>query len=134
MQSNIESIFKKFTSNTGKMDGKTFAKFAKDCGLLDKKLNPTEVDLIFAKVKGTSAIRVIGMRQFEEGISLCATKKGVSLQEIKNKVSVSQGPRFTGTKADSVKFHDDKNLYTGVYAHGGPSTIDINKGMISDIA
>ena len=29
------------------MDGKTFAKVAKDCKLLDKKLTSTDVDLIF---------------------------------------------------------------------------------------
>jgi len=41
---------------------------------------------------------------------------------------------FTGTKTDKVKFHDDKNLYTGVYAQGGPSTVDAGKGNISDIS
>ena len=39
-----------------------------------------------------------------------------------------------GTKADAVKFHDDKNLYTGVYAQGGPSTVDAGNGKISDIS
>jgi len=31
-----------------------------------------------------------------------------------------------------VQFHDDKSLYTGVYANGGPSAVD--KGKISDIS
>lgn len=44
------------------------------------------------------------------------------------------GPVFTGTKADAVKYHDDKSLYTGVYAQGGPSTVDAGNGMISDIS
>jgi len=44
------------------------------------------------------------------------------------------GPVFTGTKAEAVKYHDDKNLYTGVYAQGGPSTVDAGKGVISDIS
>ena len=34
------------------------------------------------------------------------------------------GPKFAGTKADAVKFHDDKSLYSGIHANGGPSTID----------
>lgn len=42
------------------------------------------------------------------------------------------GPKFAGTKADHVKFHDDKNLYTGVYAKGGPTNVDRDK--ISDIS
>jgi hypothetical protein len=41
---------------------------------------------------------------------------------------------FQGTKADYNKFHDDKTLYSGVYANGGPSTVDAGKGNISDIS
>jgi len=33
------------------MEGKSFAKFAKDCKLIDKKFTATDVDLIFAKAK-----------------------------------------------------------------------------------
>ena len=45
------------------------------------------------------------------------------------------GPTFSGTKADAVKYHDDKSQYTGVYAKGGPSTVDAGKGgQVSDIA
>jgi len=39
----------------------------------------------------------------------------------------SKGPILTGTKAEAVKYHDDKSLYTGVHANGGPSTVDIDK-------
>ena len=28
------------------------------------------------------------------------------------------------TKADNVRFHDDKSTYTGVYARGGPTNVD----------
>jgi len=40
------------------MEGKTFAKVAKDCGLLDKKLTATDIDLIFAKVKPKAERRI----------------------------------------------------------------------------
>jgi hypothetical protein len=40
------------------MDGKTFAKFAKDCGILDKKLTTTDIDLTFAKVKAKDARKI----------------------------------------------------------------------------
>jgi len=40
------------------MDGKTFAKVTKDCHLIDKKLTPTDVDLIFAKVKDKAARKI----------------------------------------------------------------------------
>ncbi|EAS03354.1 tubulin polymerization-promoting family protein (macronuclear) [Tetrahymena thermophila SB210] len=134
MNSSLEGVFKKFTGGKIEMDGKTFAKFAKDTGLLDKKLTATDVDLIFAKVKGSSAIRCINIRQFEEGINQFAAKKGISAQDLREKVTASNGPSYSGTKADAVRFHDDKSLYTGVYANGGPSTIDIGSGKISDIS
>lgn len=47
-------------------------------------------------------------------------------------VASSNGPILTGTKAEAVKYHDDKSLYTGVYAHGGPSTVDTDK--VADIS
>ena len=45
------------------------------------------------------------------------------------KVAASQGPILKGTQADAVRFHDDKDQYTGVYAHGGPSTVDANRQL-----
>lgn len=40
------------------MDGKTFAKVAKDCKILDKNLTATDVDLIFNKVKTKAARKI----------------------------------------------------------------------------
>jgi len=40
------------------------------------------------------------------------------------RIVASGGPTSSGTKADKVKFHDDKSTYTGVYKQGGPSTVD----------
>lgn len=115
------------------MDGKTFAKMAKDCKILDKKLTATDMDLIFAKVKAKTA-RKITYAQFENGIGECAAKKGISAEALVEKICSVGGPVYTGTKADNVKYHDDKSLYTGVYAQGGPTTVDAGNGMISDIS
>jgi len=40
------------------MDGKSFAKFTKDCKIIDKKFSATDVDLLFAKVKKGSERRI----------------------------------------------------------------------------
>jgi len=40
------------------MEGKSFAKFAKDCHLLDKKFTATDVDLVFAKSKQKTERRI----------------------------------------------------------------------------
>ncbi len=57
------------------MDGRQFAKLAKDCKLLDKKLTATDIDLTFAKVKDKTA-RKITFAQFKQAITHFATKKG----------------------------------------------------------
>ncbi|KAL4475991.1 hypothetical protein ABPG72_007877 [Tetrahymena utriculariae] len=113
------------------MDGKAFAKLAKDCNLLDTKLTSTTLDLIFAQIKD---VRTINFAKFQVGLQKMAEKNGISQDQLKEKIISAGGPTFTGTKADDVKFHDDKSLYTSVYANGGPSTVDIGKGKISDIS
>ena len=56
------------------MDGKSFAKLAKDTKILDKRLTITDVDLTFAKVKA-KADRRISFDQFVHGLELLAEKK-----------------------------------------------------------
>lgn len=119
---NLKAVFTGFAGGA-QMDGKTFAKVAKDCKLLDKGLTATDIDLIFAKVKD-KAERKISYAQFENALKLCAEKKKNSVDDVKAAVMAAGGPKFAGTKADAVKFHDDKSLYSGIHANGGPSTID----------
>lgn len=33
------------------------------------------------------------------------------------------GPQLIGTRTESVRFHDDISLYTGVHANGGPESL-----------
>ena len=49
------------------MDGKGFAKLAKDTKLIDKKLTNTDVDLIFSKIKERTARRIT-FPQFADGL------------------------------------------------------------------
>ena len=127
----LTGVFKDYCGKEPTMEGKSFAKLAKDCGLLDKKLTATDVDLIFAKVKAKTERRIT-YAQFMNGLGEFATKKGVDKSAVIEKVAQSKGPKLVGTKAEANKFHDDKSLYTGVYAQGGPSTVD--KDKVSDIS
>lgn len=111
----LKDVFNSFNGTQKTMEGKILSKVAKDCKLLDKKLTATDVDLIFAKVKD-KAERRITFEQFEKALELFAEKKGASVDDVKAAVLSHGGPTFQGTKADNVKFHDDKSLYTGVYA------------------
>ena len=127
----LTHVFRDYCGKETTMEGKSFAKLAKDCDLLDKKLTATDVDLIFAKVKGKTERRIT-YPQFMKGLEEFAAKKGVDKGAVISKVAASQGPKLHGTKAEANKFHDDKSLYTGVHAQGGPSTVD--KDKVSDIS
>lgn len=129
-----KALFEQFTGGKNEMDGKTFLKFNKDCKLLVKnKVTSTDIDIIFAKVK-TKGKRKISLDQFKEGLKLVAAKKKLTVDELMAKAAAAGGPKFKGTKADFVKFHDDKTTYTGVYAKGGPTNVDTKGGQISDIS
>ncbi len=130
----LKDLFLAFTNGSYDMDGRQFAKLAKDCQLLDKKLTSTDVDLIFAKVKDRSVRKII-FYQFELAIDQIAQKKKISKDDVLKLLRKSNGPTFQATKAAYNKFHDDKSLYTGVYANGGPSNVDVGgTGSISSIA
>ena len=82
----LTQVFKDYCGKETTMEGKSFAKLAKDCGLIDKKLTATDVDLIFAKVKD-KAERRINYAQFMKGLDQFAEKKGVAKDDVVNKVA-----------------------------------------------
>lgn len=129
----LQSVFKSFTAGKAEMSNKEFLKINKDCGLIDKKYTSTDIDINFSKVKVKTS-KNITFEQFEEALKLAATKKGIEYNVLIEKVLSSSGPVFKGTKAEYNKFHDDKSLYTGVYAKGGPTNVDVGSGQISDIS
>eukprot|EP00891_Asterochloris_glomerata_P001381 jgi/Astpho2/1381/Aster-x1007 len=103
VQNDLQATFLSFASYgtrqpESQLEGSKFKKLCTDCGLLDKKFTVTDVDLIF--------------------------QKGVSVDDIKSKLTAAEGPQTNATQADYVKFHDDKSTFTGVYARGGPTNVD----------
>ena len=106
------------------MDSKQFMKLCKDSGLVDTTSTSTAVDLAFtkARAKGT---RRLSFADFLVALALLAQEKGVSEAEILSKVADCPGPRRNSTTTpDYCRLHDDKSTFTGVYARGGPSTVD----------
>jgi hypothetical protein len=75
------------------MEGKSFAKIAKDCKLLDKKVTATDIDLIFAKVKD-KAERRITYDQFVKGLEMIAEKKGAPADSVQEAILSIGGPQF----------------------------------------
>jgi hypothetical protein len=63
------------TDDEDTLDSFNFAKFTRECpGLLDKTLNPTEVDLVFVKVR-TKGARRLTYSQWLDALSAMATVK-----------------------------------------------------------
>lgn len=132
MEDELAIVFDEFCSfgaghrRTGPptMDSRTCQKVAKDCGLIDKCLNRTDVDLIFARVKPKGEGK-ISFPHFIEVTRLWAKKKNMSQEQLVAAILHSRGPQFNhATMAQYNRFHDDKEHYTGVHQHGGPTTHD----------
>ncbi len=127
LEANLLKVFEMYCQGSGQLEGKGFAKIAKDCKTLvdGKHVTYAEVDLAFTKVKGQGE-RKIGFQEFLSALDILATRKGQTLQQLSLLVTkhCQHGPKLKGTKAQDVRFHDDKASYTGVHAHGGPSTVD----------
>mmetsp|Transcript_1329 Transcript_1329/g.3604 ORF Transcript_1329/g.3604 Transcript_1329/m.3604 type:complete len:154 (-) Transcript_1329:301-762(-) len=103
------------------MDSKSLIKVCRDSGLLDKTLTTTDVDLIFTQVKAKGARR-ISYHEFEAALSKIAGRKGMEPEQVEAMVAAASPSLAGGTVAQSNRFHDDRSLYTGVHANGGPST------------
>jgi len=126
----------------GEIDGALFAKMCKEVGLINKTCTKTDVDLIFTRAKPKGG-RKLNYAQFQQALLYISEKrfpktfkeqgKEAALQKVLELVASSQGPQANATKADYVKFHDDKSTYTGVYAKGGPTNVD-NKITLSSLA
>ncbi len=106
----------------------------KECGLIDKKFTINDIDIVFNKVK-SGKVKKITFTEFEHALEEISKRKGTTKEKIENAVKSHGGPTYKGTKADKVALHDDKSLYTGVYARGGSTTVDLGRnGIISDIS
>lgn len=103
------------------MDGAHFKKFCKDCKAIDKKFTSNDIDLTFAKFV-TKGQRRLTFEQFKDACAYIAEKRGMTADEFEQSV-LQYAPAVSGTKAEANKFHDDKTLYHGTHAHGGPESV-----------
>ncbi|KAF8822823.1 p25-alpha family protein [Cardiosporidium cionae] len=141
------NAFHLYTLGKEEMDSRTFVKLCRENKFLDKNLTVTTCDLIFTKIKqqlhSKKSHQVISLKmkiawkfclkqgakritfgEFEKAVQKIAEKKGVEASFITEKINQSEGPLYTGTKAEKIRLYEDKSTYTGVHAHGGPTTVD----------
>eukprot|EP00928_Gymnodinium_smaydae_P044412 TRINITY_DN29627_c0_g1_i1.p1 TRINITY_DN29627_c0_g1~~TRINITY_DN29627_c0_g1_i1.p1 ORF type:complete len:1310 (+),score=216.09 TRINITY_DN29627_c0_g1_i1:506-3931(+) len=122
-QGTVEWTFRSFSGQRSDMDGKTFVKLCKDCGLLDKAVTAKDADIIFARAVPKGQRRLsFSLGHFDAALALVAQRKGVEYEAVVAMVAASDGPVHHCTKAEAIRFHDDKSTYTGTHRSGGPDT------------
>eukprot|EP00796_Vickermania_ingenoplastis_P002367 gene2367-1494_t len=130
-------VFEQFASFGGaptkEMDNSHFTKMLKECKIIGKEFTGTDADMLFTKMKAKGA-RKITVEDFKtKGIPEIAKKLKKSNEDIEKMISSSAPSTANATKADNVKFHDDKSQYTGVYKAGGPTNVDRNAGSLAGV-
>uniref|UniRef100_A0A7S1RU28 EF-hand domain-containing protein n=1 Tax=Alexandrium catenella TaxID=2925 RepID=A0A7S1RU28_ALECA len=113
----VQQAFMAFCKGDDVLDGREFSQLCQDCGLFVRsKFTSADADIIFNKVKNRGE-RKIDYEQFKDACISVATKRGSSVADVQMAVMKAHGPSMHGaTQADSVRFHDDKSLYTGSHA------------------
>eukprot|EP00796_Vickermania_ingenoplastis_P000257 gene257-131_t len=110
-------VFEQFASFGGaptkEMDNSHFTKMLKECKIIGKEFTGTDADMLFTKMKAKGA-------------------RKITVEDFKTKVPPPPSTA-NATKADNVKFHDDKSQYTGVYKAGGPTNVDRNAGSLAGV-
>ncbi|GFH20957.1 uncharacterized protein HaLaN_18166, partial [Haematococcus lacustris] len=134
-QESLRSLFHAFASfgsrtEVNDMDAARFVKMVKDAHLLCNQLSIADADIIFKRCKA-KASRRISFEQFLAALLMCAEKKGSSLEAVVRQVLDAGGPVVHGVAPESVRLHDDKSTYTGVYAKGGPKAVDAPKNDLA---
>ena len=67
--------------------------------------------------------RRMNFAQFKNALEACAAARDMHLDTLTHAVASTQ-PHVSGTVAAAVKWHDDRRMYTGVHAKGGPNVLD----------
>ena len=124
------SVFGVTSAASQGMTSAKFMKIAKDARLPDKRLTTTDIDLAFTKYCPKGA-KKLTFDSFLTALDACAARKGVPPETVLGLVAAlsASGPSNSGTQAQANKFHDDKSLYTGVYAKGGPTKVPRAHGL-----
>jgi hypothetical protein len=106
------------------MDSKQFLKLCKDSNLATTPATFVAVDLCFAKAKARGARR-LKFADFLVALALVAQEKKCAEAQVLAQVAACTGPRRNSTTTpEFTRLHDNKETYTGVYARGGPKTVD----------
>jgi Ca2+-binding EF-hand superfamily protein len=112
--SGVEKVYRLYDKDNNGLDNREFDKILTDCGLFNKHFKKNDSAIVFNKALSKGQ-RKITVEEFKEALRKIADKRMSSTQEVQDLVTKSEGPILAGTKADAVRFHDDKSTYTGAH-------------------
>lgn len=110
--SGCEETFRKFDDDQAGLGARDFSKLCQDAGLCDSHFSRGDADIIFTKLRQ----RKLDFEHFQEALRLVAERKKESIRDVQAVVTRCSGPVVNATVADAVRFHDDKESYTGMHA------------------
>jgi len=110
--SSVEEVFNKFDDEQTGLGSRDFSKFCQDACLTDKRFTRGDADVIFTKIRKPK----LKFEDFQQALKYVAERKKEPIKDIQNVVSRCSGPQINATQAEAVRFHDDKDLYTGSHA------------------
>lgn len=100
----IKKVFLAYTNGKETMDSGTYVKVFKELGILNKRVNAADLEIIYAKVRGAKGNK-IDYNTFFSSLGYVAEKKGVDTTCIVDKMTSSTLPCYDGkaTKATPPK-------------------------------
>jgi hypothetical protein len=115
----VQVTFDSFAGPERKMEGREFKKMCDEIpGLIGGGFTKNDVDIVFTACKGKGGNYIL-FDGFQDVCRRVAAKKDSTTAVVQEIVAASKGPHLNATQADAVRFHDDKNLYTGAHAEKG---------------
>lgn len=102
----VEPTFRAFCGSRQDLDGRSFSKLCKLCGLFGRGFSACDADIVFASA---SRSRRLDLSRFEEALRLVAERKGMEETAIRKAVACSTGPTLNGTQTLPVRFYDERN-------------------------
>jgi len=114
--SEVSRVFKCFAGENESLEGKEFYNMCLSINSLVRgKFIKEDIDSVFAGVVARGQ-HSIGFEQFQDAVRGIALKKDEAIHVTQACFARSKGPTMHGTtEAEYVKFHDDKDTYTGTH-------------------
>ena len=110
------------------LDSARFTKLCRDSNIVSKTKTAEALDVAFTKCVPKMS-KKMDFDHFLAALPRISVCSGLAMTEICKRIAMCSGPTSRCTKAPFVKLHDDKTLFTGIYARGGPDVGPVTVDM-----